>query len=262
MSNTMLFLEAESFEQIGGWVIDQQFMDEMGSPFLLAHGLGRPVEDAVTTVLIPASTPYRVWVRTRDWVGEWKGENVRETLRAQGAPGIFKVLINDEPLASTFGVEGKDWHWQDGGMAHLEAGANRVSLHDLTGLEGRCDAVLLSSDLAFTPPNDLVELSAFRRTCLGLPATPSDAGAYDLVVVGGGIAGICAAVAAARCDLSVAMIQDRPVVGGNNSSEVRVWLGGSANGARFPRVGDVLHEFEQERKAHYGPTNTADLYED
>lgn len=36
----MLFIEAENFEDIGGWVVDQQFMDQMGSPYLLAHGLG------------------------------------------------------------------------------------------------------------------------------------------------------------------------------------------------------------------------------
>ncbi len=43
-----VLLEAESFEDPGGWVIDQQFMDQMGSPYLLAHGLGEPVNDAVT----------------------------------------------------------------------------------------------------------------------------------------------------------------------------------------------------------------------
>ena len=45
-----VFVEAESFATLGGWVIDQQFMDVMGSPYLLAHGIGRPVEDAVTKV--------------------------------------------------------------------------------------------------------------------------------------------------------------------------------------------------------------------
>ena len=51
---------------------------------------------------------------------------------------------------------------------------------------------------------------------------------YDFVVVGGGIAGICASVAAARKGVSVALIQDRPLVGGNNSSEIRVQLGGNS----------------------------------
>jgi len=60
-----ILVEAESFTDLGGWVNDQQFMDQMGSPFLLAHGLGEPVEDAKTTVELPSKGKYRVWVRTR-----------------------------------------------------------------------------------------------------------------------------------------------------------------------------------------------------
>ncbi len=36
-------VEAEGFDDPGGWVVDQQFMDQMGSPMLLAHGMGQPV---------------------------------------------------------------------------------------------------------------------------------------------------------------------------------------------------------------------------
>ena len=43
----MVLVEAESAEDLGGWVVDQQFMDLMGSPYLLAHGLGEPVRDAI-----------------------------------------------------------------------------------------------------------------------------------------------------------------------------------------------------------------------
>ncbi len=49
----------------------------------------------------------------------------------------------------------------------------------------------------------------------------------DLVVVGGGMAGICAAVAAARNGISVILVQDRPVLGGNASSEMRMWICGA-----------------------------------
>lgn len=51
----------------------------------------------------------------------------------------------------------------------------------------------------------------------------------DLTVVGGGIAGLCAAVAAARHGAKVALVQDRPVLGGNNSSECRVHLSSAAS---------------------------------
>lgn len=52
---------------------------------------------------------------------------------------------------------------------------------------------------------------------------------YDVVVVGGGAAGICAAVAAARNGSKTVLVQDRPVLGGNASSEIRVHLNGVNN---------------------------------
>ena len=248
-----MLVEAEGFAQPGGWVVDPQFMDQMGSPYLLAHGLGRPVADAVTEVTFPAEGTYRVWVRTKDWVAQWG---------AQGAPGKFAVAIDGVPLKSIFGTEGAEWHWQDGGMVSITGRHARVALHDLTGFEGRCDAVLFAPDPQFRPPNRDPEMAVFRRACLGLPEAPEAAGTFDFVVTGGGIAGTCAAIAAARLGLSVALIQDRPVLGGNNSSEVRVWLQGARNKEPWPRVGDVVAELEPAKRAHYGPANTAELYED
>jgi hypothetical protein len=77
-----LILEPEAFQNKGGWVVDQQFMDEMGSPFLLAHGLGNPVADAETTFDVDRTGEYFIWVRTRDWVGPWKKTDVPEAKRA------------------------------------------------------------------------------------------------------------------------------------------------------------------------------------
>ncbi|MDA2928171.1 FAD-dependent oxidoreductase [Acidobacteria bacterium AH-259-G07] len=56
---------------------------------------------------------------------------------------------------------------------------------------------------------------------------------YDIVVIGGGVAGLCAAIAAARLGSRVALIQDRPVLGGNASSEIRVWAIGAATRGYF-----------------------------
>ena len=248
-----VFVEAEGFEKLGGWVVDSQFVDQMGSPFLLAHGLGVPVQDAETTVVLPGAGKYRLWVRTRDWVAPWK---------APGSPGEFQVLIDGRPLPATFGIDGAEWHWQDGGTVALARTRLRLGLHDLTGFEGRCDAILLCADESFSPPNADPEMAAWRRRALGLPDKPEEGGQFDLVVVGGGIAGTCTAITGARLGLSVALVQDRPVLGGNNSSEVRVWLQGARNVAPYPRLGDVVKELEQKKSAHYGPSNTADLYED
>lgn len=230
---TMLLVEAEGFAERGGWATDQQAMGQMGSPYLLAHGLGVPVADAVTTVAVPEAGRYRVLVRTRDWVATWK---------APGAPGKFQVAVNGHTLDTRFGTEDAAWHWQSGGAVDLTAGPARLALHDLTGFDGRCDAVLLTTDAGFAPPNEGAALEAFRRQALGLSAEPDDGGEYDLVVVGGGMAGCCAAVSAARLGCKVALVHDRPVLGGNNSSETRVGLSGLIHQQPYPRLGDLVDE--------------------
>jgi len=63
-----ILLEAENFENYGGWLLDSQFEDQMGSPYLLAHGLGRPVGDATTSIDIQEAGEYMIWVRAKDWV--------------------------------------------------------------------------------------------------------------------------------------------------------------------------------------------------
>lgn len=74
--NNTLLVEAENFTNKGGWVVDPQFMDQMGSPFLMAHGLGKPVEDASTLVNFPAAGSYNIFVRTRNWAGYWSYKDI------------------------------------------------------------------------------------------------------------------------------------------------------------------------------------------
>jgi FAD-dependent oxidoreductase family protein len=68
----------------------------------------------------------------------------------------------------------------------------------------------------------------------------------DLVVVGGGMAGVCCAITAAREGIDVILLQDRPVLGGNASSEVRLWILGATshmgNNNRWAREGGVIDE--------------------
>jgi len=67
-----------------------------------------------------------------------------------------------------------------------------------------------------------------------------------LAIVGGGLAGTCCAITAARAGLKVVLIQDRPVLGGNASSEVRLWILGATshlgNNNRWAREGGVADE--------------------
>lgn len=68
----------------------------------------------------------------------------------------------------------------------------------------------------------------------------------DLVITGGGLAGVCGAITAARQGLKVILVQDRPVLGGNSSSEVRLWILGATshmgNNNRWAREGGVIDE--------------------
>ncbi|MBE7168995.1 MAG: FAD-dependent oxidoreductase [Williamsia sp.] len=68
----------------------------------------------------------------------------------------------------------------------------------------------------------------------------------DLVIAGGGISGVCCAITAAREGLDVVLVQDRPVLGGNASSEVRLWILGATshmgNNNRWAREGGVIDE--------------------
>ena len=228
-----ILVEAESFENPGGWKLDTQFIDTMGSPYLLAHGLGRPVEDAVTTVEFPSTGEYRVFVRTLDWVARWE---------APGQPGRFELLVNGAPLETTFGTEGADWLWHDGGTVQIDETGVELALHDLTGFDGRCDAIYFTTSDE-PPPADGMILPGWRRDLLGLDEAPTEKGDYDLVVIGGGYSGMGAAISAARMGCQVALIQNRPVLGGNGSSEVRVWAQGLIRRGNYPRIGEIIDEF-------------------
>jgi ribulose 1,5-bisphosphate synthetase/thiazole synthase len=228
-----VWIEAESFTTPGGWVMDTQFIDIMGSPYLMAHGMGKVVKDAETEVSAPAGS-YSVWVRTKNWVAPFG-------VTAE-APGKFQVSVNGTKLEKVLGTEGKDWVWEKAGSAKVD-GKAKIALHDLTGFDGRVDAILFSSDEGFTPPADLAATNQLRRKLLGLPEKAPESQEYDLVVVGGGYSGMGAALSGARQALKVAFIQNRPVLGGNGSSEIQVWAMGGTRRGLYPHLGEIVEEF-------------------
>ena len=219
-----LYVECESFDSLGGWVVDPHSMKTLGSSYVMAHGIGKPVTDAKTTVAVPSAGRYAVWAKTRDWSDEWR--EGRGT-----APGRFRVAVNGAELGAELGAEGRDWHWQKAGEVDLGSGAADVVLHDLTGFNGRCDALVFTDDLAAKPP--------FARPEAKVSDNPAE---YDLAVVGGGMAGICMAQTAVRYGLKVLLLQDREVLGGCNSSEVRVGLGGAWHLPPYPNLGKVVDD--------------------
>ncbi len=87
--------------------------------------------------------------------------------------------------------------------------------------------------LILVKPTDKNKLKTVNLTC-------------DLAIAGGGLAGVCCAITAARAGLNVVLIQDRPVLGGNSSSEVRLWALGATshmgNNNRWAREGGLIDE--------------------
>ena len=256
-----VFVEAESFQEKGGWAVDQQFMDikspgEAGSVILLAHGMGKPVANAKTTVALPKPGTYQVFARTRNWVSPWMPAEIRtECEKKLGvrseelgvskeldswSPGKFRLILNGKPSEITLGIYGSGWCWQKAGSVTVTEKDSQcaVELQDLTGFDGRVDALYFTTDPAekCALPDDPKPLDAVRP--LVREENPK---VYDLIVVGGGIAGTCAACAAAQLGLNVALIQDRPVLGGNGSTEVRVHLNGGVNLPPYRNVGNLTY---------------------
>ena len=222
-----LMIECESFTNKGGWTLDPSSMGEMGSSYLMAHGYGVPVKDASTEFSVERTGRYRVMVRTRNWAAEW----------TKGAPGLFRVLTDGRDLGSTMGDNGPTWRWAMAGEIELAAGRHVLALRDMTGFNGRCDAVVVTDGACDETTLENLRLENQART-------PVDGGTYNFIVVGGGISGICAAHASARATARTLLIQDRDIVGGCNSSEIRVGLGGDIHVGPNVRLGNVVEEIQ------------------
>ena len=225
-----LWIDAEDFADYGGWWLDTQFVHLMGSGYLIAAGIGRPVEDATVDVEIPTAGTWRVWVRAKNWL-------------KPHSPGQFKVRVGDRLSDRVFGsADTEDWIWQPAGDFDLKQGRTRIALCDLTGFYGRCDALVLTTDLNYKPPAQVEAIRKERSRLTGLSLVPEPCGDYDVIVVGGGAAGSCAALAAARLGVKTALIQNRPVLGGNASIELGVPICGAAAGQPNARESGIIEE--------------------
>ncbi len=243
-----LLLSAAAFENAGGWVRDSEFILTMGGVYMLAHGLGYPVEDASSSFIAENEGDYHIYAYTFNWVAPWHKDM---------HPGEYEIHIGHSRTA-LLGIKAESWDWEYGGMVHIEKGENKIFLHDLTGFEGRVAYIYISKEEAVLPKGRREVLSFYINKVI----KHKEHYDFEFVSVGGGFAGMCASIAAARGGLKTALIQDRAMVGGNNSSEIRVWLGGGTNYDPFPGLGNIVGEFEQKNIGHYGPENKGELYED
>ena len=232
-----LYIDTADFADYGGWRMDTQFVHLMGSPYLLATGIGTPVEDATTTFNNPKAGTYHVWARARNWVPDY-------------APGRFQVKVNQVALGHVFGAaDTGEWTWERGGTVQLDEGPVELALHDLTGYYGRCAAILFTTDEDYVPPECREAVCEERARLLGLTLEPAFAGDFDVIVVGGGPAGTPAAIAAARTGAKTALIQNRPTLGGNASIELGVGMSGAARYNRGWRETGIAEEAGRIRMA-------------
>lgn len=255
-----VLVETAHFKNLGGWMLDNQFELHLGFSYLLAHGLGKPVDNASSRIRFPSAGTYHVWALTKDWCpGEWE------------SPGQFQVLVGGKPLPETFGTKAK-WGWQPGGSVEIgeDQLSTTVELKDLTGFEGRCSALYFSQDSDDIPPLDKEMLPRWRREKVGLPSSAVDQGHYDLVIIGGGIAGCAAAIAADSQGVKVALIHNRPVLGGNASGEIRVHTEGIHGRAsaildlidtpHYPNSDPLALEADKKRMRNMRALSNVDIY--
>lgn len=232
-AQSILWIEPELFPNKGGWCVDAQFVDQVGTPYLLAHGLGEPVSNATMSLSFPEIGVYHMWVRTKDWIPEGQG------------PGKFMISINEHLIDHIFGSDGINrWHWEYGGTVQINTTMNELSLQDVTGFDARCDVICFSKEKILLP-DDLDTIIEYRNKYGQIDKKIIHVKSeFDLIVAGGGVAGICAAVQAARLGLQVALINNRPVLGGNSSSEIKVSMDGSTFNNKYSKLGRIVREID------------------
>ena len=237
----VVWIDTAEFRDYGGWTLDTQFTHHVGAPCLMAIGIGDPVEDARHEMEIRDPGRYRLWVLARNWLPDY-------------TPGMFTVGLRcwrtDVELGTDriFGAGNTDdWVWADAGVFDLPQGRLLLSLHDRTGYYGRCATLLLTPELGYRPPAGAEAILDERLRIKGLPAEPAAELSSDLIVAGGGIAGICAGIAAARHGLRVSLLQDRPMVGGNAGRECGISVNGAAIRFDNAREGGIVEEIAREQ---------------
>ena len=212
----LVWVEAEDFAEKGDWVVETQFTHKMGSAYLLCPGPDSPREHAATTsVSLPSAGTWTVWARTKDWLPEF-------------SPGRFALVVNGRESAPLGASKRTGWTWEKAGVFKLPAGACALALKDLSGAYARCDAVLLTTDAGYVPPEEGTALAVERARLKGIDQTPEEMGEYDVVVVGAGPGGMGASLASARTGARTVVVFDRPIPGGNASREFGIPFSGAA----------------------------------
>ena len=230
-----IWIDALDFHHKGGWKEDTQFTHLTGSGYLIAADEpGVPVADASATVKISHKDTYRIWVRDRNW------------LRPHN-PGTFTLLVNGKENGVILGQQPSDaWIWEIAGDFDLD-GDTELTVRDLTGYFGRFSSILITNDFDYVPAREIDRMHTERARIKGLPTGTSYGGDYDVIVAGGGPGGMPAAVACARLGIKTLLIHNRPILGGNGSSEVGITFDGAEVAHPRAREGGIAEEIRRLR---------------
>ncbi len=212
-----LWIDAPEFDELGGFVLESQFVGEMGQSYLMADSVGTVVSPATVKFSIKESGMHRFFVRTKNWCTEY-------------APDGIVIEVDGDRSAHVCGkMHVNGWYFEIAGDFDLSVGEHVLRVHDTDGWFGRFSCVIITNDYDFYPSRDVPTIKKQRRAIKGIKDEARDMGHYDLIVAGGGVAGVMAAVSAARYGLKTALINNRPRLGGNGSEESSVTLDGSTH---------------------------------
>lgn len=212
-----IWIDAMEFDSCGGFRRETQFVREMGQGYLMADSVDGPAAPAAVKFTVKEGGRYRVFLRTKNWCVGYDPD------------GLIVDVDGEKSTHAAGMMQITGWYFEAGGDFDLSAGEHMLSVFDTTGWFGRFAAVVITNDFDFYPSPEKSRWMAQRAAMKGLKRAVADHGHFDLAIVGGGVPAVTAAVTAARHGLKVALIHDRPVLGGNGSDEGNVALEGAAH---------------------------------
>ena len=229
-----IWIDALEFENYGGFVKETQFVREMGQGYLLADGVGEPVAPASTTFCTEHGGMFRFFIRTKNWCTEYSPDGL-----IIAVDGIKSGHISGK-------MHSLGWYFEIAADFKLSAGKHKLEVFNTDGWFARFSSVLITDDYSFFPSK---ETEVWQEERKKIRNCENDVTKYefDCIVVGGGAAGITAAIAAARHGLKTALVNDRPILGGNGSDEAHVALEGSAH--RGYHETGIIYEIKSKKEA-------------
>lgn len=212
-----IWIDAADFKDKGGFILDTQFVREMGQGYLLANGVGTAVEPAMTKFSVCEDGLYRIFIRTKNWCNEY-------------SPDGLIVSVDGQNLQHICGeMHSLDWYFEIAGDFDLKKGDHTLTVADTKGWFGRFASIVITNDFDFMPSRGVSKLLKQREEIKNIKSEIKNLGKYDLLVCGGGVAGVVTAISAARLGVNVALVNDRAILGGNGSDEAHISLDGAAH---------------------------------